>query len=169
MLHKFKGVYNNESSQWHTADPLPAPYNWMTSVTIADTCYLLGGRCANNVDASTVLYASLTSLIQKGTSSSTHQSVWKTLPDTPLLRSAAASLSGSLLAVGGFKNETYCPSVYVFLPLTNSWVRIKTGDLPEPRDCSTAVQLSSNTMMVIGGEKSWKGRIKTVLMGVITV
>ena len=37
-------VYHSETSQWYTADSLPAPYFAMSSVTIADTCYLLWGR-----------------------------------------------------------------------------------------------------------------------------
>jgi len=41
-------VYCSETSQWYTADPLPAPYYGMSSVTIADTCYLLGGLDADN-------------------------------------------------------------------------------------------------------------------------
>ena len=98
-------VYSSETSQWYTADPLPAPYYYMSSVTITDTCYPLGGADADNNCVATVLYASLASLVQKATSP-THQSasptsVWKTFPDTPLKASAAASLSGNLLAVGG--------------------------------------------------------------------
>ena len=36
-------VYCSETSQWYTADPLPAPRYMMSSVTIAGTCYHLGG------------------------------------------------------------------------------------------------------------------------------
>ena len=95
-------VYCSETSQWYTAHPLPASYYWMSSITIADSCYLLGGLDADGKTITTVLYASLTSLVQKATSP-THQSasrtsVWKTLPDTLLKVSAAASLSGNLLA-----------------------------------------------------------------------
>ena len=166
-------VYSNETSQWYTADPLPAPYFWMSSVTIADTCYLLGGRDADNMRITTVLYASLTSLIQKATSP-THQSasrtsVWKTLPDIPLNVSTAASLSGNLLAVGGHDTKTVFPVINVFFPLTNSWVRFMTGDLPQPRLCCTAVQLSSNTMIVIGGLNNQKKPTKTVFIGTVTV
>ena len=35
-------VYSHASSQWHTAKPLPIPCYRITSVTIDDTCYLLG-------------------------------------------------------------------------------------------------------------------------------
>jgi len=164
-------VYSSETSQWYTADPLSAPYYAMSSVTIADTCYLLGGNDADCKPVATVLYASLTSLIQKATSpthqSASHAIVWKTLPATPLKMSAAASLSGNLLAVGGYNTETTFPVINIFLPLTNSWVT--TGDLPQPRDCCTAVQLSSNTMTVIGGLDNQDKRTKTVFIGTVTV
>ena len=72
--------------------------------------------------------------------------------EDPFLKSsAAASLSGNLLAVGG--NNVSTPSssaVYIFFPLTNSWVRVTTGDLPKPRYNCTAVQLSSNQVLVVG-------------------
>ena len=100
-------VYSSETSQWHTADPLPVLCTAMTSVNIADTWYQLGGSGKN---LTTVLYTPLAALIQKAISS-THQSasdmsVWKTLPDTPLKSSAAATLSGSLLTVGGYVDNT---------------------------------------------------------------
>ena len=171
-------VYSSETSQWHTADSLPVPWAGMTSVTIADTWYLLGGSGTGGKDLTTVLYVSLTALIQKATSptlqsaSASVMSVWKTLPDTPLKNSAAASISGNLLAVGGYKKRIprpASPAVYVFLPLTNSWVRVTTGKLSEPRCDSTAVQLSFNRLLVVGGVDDQKRPIKTVFLGSITL
>ena len=161
-------VYSSETSQWHTADPLPVPCWVMTSVTIADTWYQLGGNGPQN-GMSTVLYAPLTALIQKATSptqqSASHMSVWKTLPDTPLLGSAAASLSGNLVAVGGYDDISVSPAVYNFLPDTNSWVRV-TGDLPEPRYNCTAVLLSTNQVLVAAGYGVKYGpETKTVFLG----
>ena len=93
-------------------------------------------------------------------------SVWKTLPDTPMMQSATASISGSLLAVGGRrKGMPGSPAVHVFLHLTNSWV---TGNLPEPCYDCTAVQLSSNQLLVVGGSNKKKDA-KTVLMGSIII
>ena len=168
-------VYSSETSQWYTADPLPVPCGFMTSVTIADTWYQLGGGGGTDgKDITTVLYTPLTTLIQKATSptyqSASHMSVWKTLPDTPLKLSAAASLSGNLLAVGGKSDSTpSSPALYVFLPLTNSWVRVTTGDLPEPRYNCTAVQLPSNQLLVVGGNDNQDKLIKTVFLGSITI
>ena len=167
-------VYSSETSQWHTADPLPVPCGVMTSVTIADTWYQLGGGDGDDKDLTTVLCTPLTALIQRATSP-THQSaspmsVWKTLPDTPLKLSAAASLSGSFLAVGGKDDKTPASSaVYLFLPLTNSWVRVTTGELPEPRRSCTAVQLSSNQVLVLGGKDDQNKHTKTVFLASITL
>ena len=190
-------VYSSETSQWHTADPLPVPCGGMTSVTIADTWYQLGGAKNDYSLTATVLYTPLAALIQKATSPTHHSaspmSVWKTLPDTPLLGSAAASLSGSLLAVGGRSHKAellparslsffrslffpthsspmkLSPAVHIFFPLTNSWVRATTGDLPEPCLACTAVQLSSNQLLVVGGRDEQNERSKTVFLGSITI
>ena len=188
-------VYSSETSQWHTTKLLPVPCGVMTSVTIADTWYLLGGGGTDYSLIPTVVYTPLTALVQKATSL-THQSaspmsVWKTLPDTPLMQSAAVNLSGYLLAVGGYGNETdFFPArslsffhslfltaaprklsraVHVFLPLANSWVRVTTGDLPEPCYAYTAVQLSSNQVLMFGGVDDQKRPIKTVFLGHITI
>ena len=167
-------VYSSETSQWYTADALPVPCVRMTSVIIADTWYLLGGIGTGGKSLTTVQYAPLTALIQKATSPTHHSasrtSVWKTLPDTPLKASAAASLSGNLLAVGGYNDSTpSSPALYIFLPLTNSWVRVTTGDLPEPRCNCTTVQLSANQMLVVGGGDQQQKCTNTVFLGSITI
>ena len=141
----------------------------MTSVTISDNWYLLGGGTAGK-SITTVLYASLIALIQKATSpthqSASRMSVWKTLPDTPLKSSAAATLSGNLLAIGGYSDKaSSSPSVHIFLPLTNSWVRATTGNLPAPRRACTAVQLSSSRVLVVGGKDNQDMHTKTVFLG----
>ena len=187
-------VYSSETSQWHTADPLPVLFWSMTSVTIADTWYLLGGNGTDGKYIATVLYASLTSLIQKATSpihqSDSDLSVWETLPDIPMYLSAAASLSGNLLAVGGYSDEnpasqavqmfrqfmgwrddktSVSQAVHIFFPLTTSWVRVTTGDLPEPRSACTTVQLSSSRVIVVGGNDDQDKLTKTTFLGSITV
>ena len=162
-------VYSSETSQWHTADSLPVPCGAMTSVTIADTWYLLGGDGTGDEDVTSVQCTPLTTLLQKAKPSSrksSRMSVWKTLPDTPLKSSAAASLSGNLLAIGGYSDKTSSsPSVHIFLPLTNSWVRATTGNLPAPRHACTAVQLSSSRVLVVGGKDNQDMHTKTVFLG----
>ena len=166
-------VYSSETSQWHTSHSLPIPCWGMSSVTIADTWYQLGGNGTDGNFVPTVQYTPLTTLVQKATLS-THMSgscssVWKTLPDTPLKASAAVCLSGSLVAIGGGEEKTgVSPAVHVFLPFTNSWIRA-TGNLPEPRRVCTAVQLSSKQVLVVGGCDSQGKYTKTVYLGYITI
>ena len=165
-------VYINETSQWHTTDPLPVAYSAMSSVTIANTCYLLGGYGNDDRPSNTVLYAPVASLIEKATipSQPSHSctSAWKTLPDTLRNSSSPSTHSGSLLAVGGYgdRHQT-SQAVHVFTPLTNSWVRVRDGDLPEPRSNCTAIQLPSNKLLVIGGFDNEKKRTNTVFLGSI--
>ena len=173
-------VYTTSTSQWSTTDPLPIACWGMTSVTIADTCYLLGGNDGQNKATKTVFYAPISSLVQRAWSqqaanSSHPDSVWKTLPDTPLVWSAAASLGGCLLAVGGRNGQGEALSeVHIFIPLTNSWVRVNSGDVPEPhlfctRYRCTAIQLPDNKLMVVGGSDSEDKKTNTVFTGSVTI
>ena len=169
-------VYTTETSQWQTTDPLPVPCWAMTSATINNTAYLLGGLTTGNNATKTVLYAPVASLIQRATSRpqqsasaarpDSTSSAWKTLRDTPLVLSAATSLGGILLAVGG-KNDQRdtLPAVYVYSTATSTWIRIQSGDLPEPRYYCTAVELAGNRLLVVGGRDQDKKRMNTVFLG----
>ena len=144
-------VYSSNTSQWHTADPLPMPCMWMSSVTINDVCYLMGGADQKKGAVKNCWYSHLHSLVHKAIiSCSDSGSVWNRLPTTPLCQSSAADLSGSLVAVGGKKdNNTKSFTVYGYL--NNSWVRLKNGDLFSPRASCTTAQLSPAEVIVIGG------------------
>ena len=169
-------VYTTETSQWHTTDPLPVPCWLMSSATINNTAYLLGGGTNDNKPTKTVPYAPVGSLIQRGTSHpqqsasaarpDSTSSAWKTLRDTPLERSAAASLGGMLLAVGSNDDQRdILPAVHVYSPATNTWIRVQSGDLPEPRYCCTAVELAGNRLLVVGGRDQGWIRMNTVFLG----
>ncbi len=172
-------VYTVETGQWHAADPLPIRCDGMTSITIADTCYLLGGF--DNSDEATrhVLSAPISSLVEKATSphcglaSIFNRSLWSILQDTPLNRSTAACLSGCLLAVGGCEDRhQYSPAVHMFQPQTtgNSWVRMTSGDLLIAAWLAAAIQLPDNKLLVCGGYTGTAGVLytKNVYMASIT-
>ncbi len=168
-------VYTVQMGQWHTADPLPIPCTYMTATTTADTCYLLGGKSNTRPHVKTVLYTSISSLVQKATShpQSTHQDgsypLWNTLPDIPLKRSTAAGLSGLLLAIGGIDDQDQKSSaIHVFVPPTNSWVRL-SGDLPTAAYAATAITLPDNRLLVCGGLDIDQKKLTTVYMGSVTL
>ncbi len=156
-------VYMTETDQWQTTDPLPIACMLMSSITINDTFYLLGGGDTPDTSIKTVLSASLSSLVHKvmshpqqpaaSSQQDGHISVWKTLPDIPVVASAAASLGGCLLAVGGGdeQEDELTPAVHVYIPPTNSWVKLTGGELPQPLGVLTTVQLSHNELLTCGG------------------
>ena len=174
-------VYTTQTSQWHTCstDPLPIPCWAMSSAIITNTGYLLGGFATDDTSTKTVLSASIPSLIQKATSHpqqlasaarpDSTSSAWKTLQDSPLKMSAAASLGGMLLTVGGWKDQEKSPAVHVYSPTTNSWIRVKSGDLPEPINSCTAIELSGNRLLVIGGQNKTDKRSDAVFLGSFTI
>ena len=166
-------VYSSQTSQWYTADPLPQPCWMISSVTIGGTVFLLGGFDVNDHAIRSPFHADIALLIERAISPIQHPtttSVWKTLPDTPLMGSAATTLNGSLLAVGGVDdNHTVQPSVHVFKPFTNMWVRVQSGDLPAVRCWATAVQLPDNRVMVVGGQDKDGNQTSTNFIGSLAI
>ena len=171
-------VYKSETSQWHITDPLPIPC-WVTSsVIVENTCYFLGGLNTFDDPVKIVLHASVSTLIQNAVSpvqplrraSFPQNRIWKRLQDVPLMASAAASLGEMLLAVGGMDDRGNASSaVYTYSHITRAWIRVEPGDVPKLRVGCTAIKLSANTLVVVGG---WNDDIKyttTVFIGSVTI
>ena len=161
-------VYSHESVQWYTANPLPVPCFQKTSVTINGICFILGGPAPKNC-----VYASLDSIIDNAIKPNLQQSndqLWS-VSVTPLEQSAAASLRGYLIAIGGINHRTsavplmgpkftaYSVSDIHILIFDGSFIwRRWEESLPESRWGSAAVCLPSGELLVVGGNdlKGWK-------------
>ncbi len=166
-------VYAVKTSLWHAADPLPVPSYCMSSILVGDTCYVLGGESQSEMNLQAVICAKVSSIIKKATAppeqltQTVFESVWKAFPNTPLMGSTAASIGGSLMAIGGFdKKDQASVAVYVYLP--KMWVRVASGDLPTAAYGQTAVQLSDHTLLVCGGSNN-DGKVKGVFSASIIV
>ena len=148
-------VYCHSTSQWHAAEPLPTPLYGLTSASVGDTTYLLGGADRTYCSSKQCFQVRLDSLIDRAASHraspSQHSSLWTTVRDTPLAGSCACSLLGSLVAIGGQDSSPHSTSAVVHLTSSGSWERVRGGDLPEPRYRTTAVCLPSGELMVVGG------------------
>ena len=149
-------VFCQSTSQWHTAEPLPTPLSGLTSATVGDIAYLLGGGGTDFCYTKNCFSVSLNSLFDTATPPGALQSqdgsLWMAVSDTPLVASSAASLGGSLVTIGGRGSSTGSPSAAThLLTSSGSWERVREGDLPEPRFRSTAVFLPSGELMVVGG------------------
>ena len=100
-------IFKPDTSQWCRTDPLPTACHDISLMTTGNTCYALGGYNGSHLNQA--LHASVDDLLHNAvpanqithSGSSDTQSAWKTLPNTPTYRPAAAMLAGNLLAIGG--------------------------------------------------------------------
>ena len=169
-------IFKPDTSQWYRTDSLPVDCCLIPLVAIGNTCYALGGY--NGTRLNQALYASVDDLLRNAlpanqttlSGSSDTQSAWKTLPDTPAYRPAAAVLAGKLLAIGGNETSEWGSAatkkeVYMYSRSTNSWIYI--SDLPAPRSATIVAGLSSTRVLVIGGWGEREG-VNTVYQGTLT-
>ena len=168
-------IFKPDISQWYKTDPLPTACSDISLVAIGNTCYALGGYKRPSY-LNQALYASVDDLLGNAvpadqtihSGSSDTQSAWKTLPNTPTYRPAAAMLAGNLLAIGGKQTSgagAFKEEVYMYFSSTNSWIYI--SDLPAPRSEIAVSVLSSTEILVIGGRDG--GMVNTVYKGTLTL
>ena len=151
-------LLNTSTNQWLTASPLPALCRNLTSTIDHETSvwYLV----AYNKQ---VFYVSLPDIVQQTVSQSTDSeppSLWRQLPDTPLGFSAATTVHGSLLTLGGNDSGTSSTAIYLYQPESRRWNRV--GDLPAAREYCSCIPLSSSELLVAGGEESYGGYFSRV-------
>ena len=131
----------------------------MVHTVIHNMLYLIDGMEGNvpSTYKKTVMSTSIPQLLDACLQPSTIQ--WKSLsiPDFPHYLSAAASLGGCLLVIGGQKGLlTWIPkpnsvitSVYAYCLFTSSWVLV--GKLPQPLCLCMTATLPTDELLVIGG------------------
>ncbi len=169
-------LYSSEASQWYQCPPLPFPRDWMSSVTIRDTLFLVGGFSGGMLDSAekSVLSASLTALIDRAlhhsSGSASAESLWTALEDVPYYLTTAASIGGCLLALGGADKPwggNVSDSIRTYLPTSSTWTQ--AGELPLPLHRTTAVLLPTNDLLIVGGLNKKRDRTKQVFKGTLQV
>ena len=147
-------VYHSWTSQWHAASPLPFPQSNMTYTVVHNSLFIMGDMESSLLSTKSVIFTSVTNLLDRCLQSphmdNTEQ--WQSLPDTPNYFSGAASLGGSLLAVGGQSQPSagsVYTSVHAYCPSSSSWLHV--GDLPQPHTNCGTVTLPTGELVVIGG------------------
>ena len=139
-------LLNTDTRQWLSTTPLPVECSHVTTAIVQDELYLVGGTLT------TTLVVSLPDLVS--TDSANTAKSWRTLHAPPLERSAAITLHGALLAVGGYHGNDRSPAIHVYQPATNNWKQV--GELPTARsDCAcTLLPVPSGELLVAGGRDS---------------
>ena len=151
-LSRVEILDTTESGQWYQAAPLPQPCYCVSTATIGNMCYLLGGFSAVGDLSKKVFSVQLDELISQAVSQPARArapptpSPWMSLPDTPLSHSTALAINGALLAVGGAGGST---TIYYYQPSSRNW--IKAEGLPSDRLCCCCTVLPSGEVLVAGG------------------
>ena len=144
-------VYNGQT--WSTAKPLPRSCCCMKSSILGGCWYLMGGggQFATGFFKAyhDIFFAPFDSLIASRESSD-NTSVWKSLTDTPHIRSTPVTFGSRLIAIGGEREGDLPVSfIHAYSWHTKSWVEV--GNLPNAGcDCCVVV-LSTGELIVIGG------------------
>ena len=170
-------VFSEETSQWHTTEPLPFRWWNPSPLLINNRWYLLGGIAEGEDYSNRAVCVHVDLLLQKALPrdqastdrDSTNNSAWEVLPNTPHYIPATATFGASLLAVGGTTTSKR-PSnpqtaVHVYSPCTNAWIHI--SDLPAPRVGTATAMLSTTELLVIGGWNN--GRQNSVYKGLLRI
>ena len=137
-------LLNTDTRQWLSTTPLPVKCSHVTTAIVQDELYLVGGTLT------TTLVVSLPDLVS--TDSANTAKSWRTLLAPPLERSAAITLHGALLAVGGCHGNTSSTAIHAYQPATNNWKQV--GELPTARSECACTLLPSGELLVAGGYDS---------------
>ena len=140
--------------RWYTAESLPNPRSSVKSTLTGNTLYLMGGADGTGHSTKVVHKVDVNELITKAVSKQATPTLWQSIEDSPLERSAPLNVGGSLLAVGGH-DDRYNPSssIHLYQPDTRRWVKV--GDLPTVRyNCTCSVLPSGETIVAVGQTES---------------
>ena len=141
-------LFNTSTNHWLAASSLPAPCDLLTSATVDNYGYVV-------TSSKQVFRVSLPNIVSQTVdqyTTSKSPALWCRLPDTPLENSAAISLRGYLLAVGGSHDNSTRTDIHLYQPESEQW--IKVGDLPNAREYCSCVVLPSGELLVAGGRES---------------
>ena len=144
-------VMNTSNKQWSTAPLLPVGWGEMKAAIVGDTCYFLGGFINDAVTkkAFNVSLLTLISLLNPKSSSKRDKQIWKEISELDVTLSTPLSISGSLLALGGWGDTN---AIQVYQPETGKW--LKVGGLPRPRHRCTSTMINDREMMVVGDKRT---------------
>ena len=144
-----------DNHQWLSVTLLPVKCCHVTTTIVQNKLYLIGGTLDET------LVGNFPDIIHSSTSATTK--TWHTLPAPPLEWSAAITIHGALIAVGGCHGNMDGTAIYVYQPATNDW---QIGNLPCPRAPCSCILLPSGELLVAGGLDS-NGKLTRVDVAVM--
>jgi len=144
-------LFNTSTNQWLATSSLPTLCSLLTSAIVDNYGYLV-------MNSKQVFCVSLPDIVSQTVDQSVQSTasklpaLWCRLPDTPLSCSAAISLRGYLLVVGGRHANGTRTDIYLYQPESEQWTKV--GDLPNARYYCSCVVVPSGELLVAGGSES---------------
>lgn len=174
-------VYSQLNLQWFRAEPLPFACIGMTSSTVRDNCFFLGGFTDTDFDHPTkaVFSVCLPQLIENAlvrrsgaddAEGGQTVKLWGKFPDSPRYASSLTTIGGCLVAIGGSDEnlEHKSGALHVYSPLTTSWLRV--DDIPVECFACSVSRLPKGELMIIGGMgHDEEDALKTVFRGRVSL
>jgi len=133
-------------NQWLATSSLPRPCDLLTPAIVEDYGYLV----MYSKQVSRVSLPDITSQTVDQSTASKSPTLWCRLPDTLLSCSAAISLCGYLLAMGGRHDNLTRTDIHLFQPESE-----QVGDLPNVHEYCSCAMLPSGELLVAGGQESY--------------
>ena len=140
-------VMNTDTEQWYAGPPTPVAWSGMKTAIVGDTCYFMGGGSEGGY-TNKVYSVSLPALISQLNSDKDTQT-WKELPQLPVTLAAPLSISGSLLAVGGWDKDASSTALHLYQPDAGQWVKV--ADMPTQRCYCTCTMIANKELVVAAG------------------
>ena len=138
-------LFHVSSRRWYKLTDLPQPLTRPSATICGHQLNVIG--CAYNGYSCSL--QALPSSDQPITSESIrHLISWTSLPRLPVTSSTAATLSGQLVIIGGYRRD-WSPVNSIHQLLDGQWVEI--GSMSHGRNMCLVVSPSADKMMIVGG------------------
>ena len=143
-------LFKVSSRRWHQLKDLPQPLTRPSATMCGSQIHVIGdyNRCEVGYNGYSCSLQALLSSDRPITSQSrAHLISWTSLPRLPVTRSTAATLSGQLVIIGGYKG--WSPVKTIHHLLDGQWVEV--GSMSCGRYWCLVVSPSPDKMMIVGG------------------
>ena len=146
-------VLNLHTLQWTSPNGTPEALVCPSMTLCGEHVYLSGDGAIFSCSMEELIKSSKTA------TSTSSNSVWARLPNTPTYYTTLVTLRGHVLTVGGSNKQydgTPTGAIHRYDRSTNSWSTI--GEMPIPRYRTLVTVLPSNELVVVGGDNgpfSW--------------
>ena len=152
-------ILDIRSKQWYYGASLPVPISHVSTATIGNIFYLVGGFKSKDrnvvspnrqvlcVCLPDLILQTITQEVSPGTSSNVSISLWQSLPSVNP-DSTVVALNETILTIGGVDSSS--SDIHLYQHSTKKW--IKVGELPIGRSQCACAVLPSGEIFVAGGD-----------------